>query len=204
MDKPRYNKMTLMCIYTTNLILLIILHVALFLRQCVSRRHIDLRKKNLAFIENYQGPGVTENDSTAPEWYLKAASLGDADSQSLVSRMYHDGVTQTNYSQARLWAEKSAEQGDIDAITLPGVMNYQGEEGDKDVYKARVLAEKGAEAGNAEVMKLLGSMYFYGVGGVCDLTEAQEYTKKAISSGCLLAEKLLRKIKEEAAKEKRK
>ena len=62
------------------------------------------------------GCGVDKNDSTAVEWYRKAAEQGHDDAQFRLGTMYEDGWgVDKNISTALEWYRKAAEQGDDDA-----------------------------------------------------------------------------------------
>ena len=75
------------------------------------------------------------------------------------------GVTvSVGYADELSEIERLANQGDVDAQTLLGVMYYDGDGVEQDDVKAAYWTGKAAEQGEAGAQYLLGVMYYNGQG----------------------------------------
>jgi len=111
------------------------------------------------------GRGVDENNSTALEWYRKAAKQGHADAQNNLGWMYRNGEgVDQNDSTALEWFLKAAGQGHAHAQNSLGLMYANGRGVNKNDSTAVEWYRKAAEQGYANAQNNLGVMYANGRG----------------------------------------
>jgi hypothetical protein len=93
----------------------------------------------------------------------KAAEQGNADAQSKLGAMYHNGQgLPQDYSQALYWGRKAAEQGYAKAQDNIGVSYFHGQGVPQDYVQAAYWYRKAAEQGFAKAQGHLGVMYYQG------------------------------------------
>jgi TPR repeat protein len=88
------------------------------------------------------GEGVEKNESTAAEWFLKAAMKGNHESQ--FNYGYHLAKNLKQYAEGALWYERSAAQGNVRAMNELGTLYFRGDGVEQNVSKAREMWEKAA------------------------------------------------------------
>ena len=150
-----------------------------------------------------RGFGCEQNPVTAVHWYTAAAEQGYAQAQYELGLWYLERARDLNaemqsemLSRARIWLEKSAEQGvETARKMLADLIRMQG--GGKERFveaveaekagnhqKARELYEQCAEEGIAEATAALGQYYEKGEGDVAvDPQKAVEWYTKAAEQG---------------------
>ena len=91
-------------------------------------------------------------DNEAFEWFEKAASQGDVESQVKLASSYFVGSgVEKNDKEAFLWAQKAFDNGDRDqACCLLGILYLQGKAVSTDALAAYRLFKIGAENGNEQ------------------------------------------------------
>lgn len=119
---------------------------------------------------------LTQNYTSAMEYYLKAAEKGNSEAQYTLGDCYYYGYgVEQDYEKAFAYYLKAAEQGDAEVQCLVGNCYYYGTGVEQDYVKAVSYYEKAAEQGNAEAQKLLGDCYAYGRGVEMDKEKAKYY-----------------------------
>ena len=150
------------------------------------------------------GKGVDQNDSTAVEWYRKAAEQGHADAQYNLGWMYENGKgVDPNDSTAVEWYRKGAEQGLADAQCNLGSMYRNGKGVDENDSTAVEWYRKAAEQGDADAQCNLGLMYEYGEGVDLNYSTAMEWYRKAAEQGHAFAQTKLDELTKKSSKEKK-
>lgn len=124
------------------------------------------------------------NPEVAFQWALKAAELGDAESQFYCARIYESSMgVFADKTKAVYWYEKSAEQGIAAAQFNCGLMYAKGEGISIDKAKALYWLEKAAEQGVVNAQALCGFMYYGGEGTAIDYAKARYWLVKAADQG---------------------
>ena len=109
------------------------------------------RKTQLTIYNKYEG--VLQDYAQAAKWFRKAAEQGEAESQFLLARIYHDGtgLPQDN-KQAAKWLTKAAEHGNAIAQAQLGSLYGKGEGVVQDYARAHMwfnlAAANGRENGS--------------------------------------------------------
>jgi len=105
--------------------------------------------------------GSGKNQTTAGEWYNKAAKQGYAEAQYNLGMCYEKGESMyivKDLSKAVYWYKKAAEQGEANAQCSLGLSYYFGEGVEKDQKKAVYWLTKAAEQGNEGAQSALGNL----------------------------------------------
>lgn len=98
-----------------------------------------------------KGYGVTQNYSSAFNWYLKAATQGHTIGQTKLGLMYYYGLgTPENHTDAAIWFTKAAKQGNQDAACLLGTLYETGDGVAKDTIQAYIWYTLSLNQGNLE------------------------------------------------------
>ena len=100
------------------------------------------------------------------------------------------GVEQ-DYTKAKEWFEKAAEQGNANAQNNLGNLYENGLGVEKDYTKAKEWYEKAAERGVATAQYNLGFLYHRGLGVEQDYTKAKKWYEKAAEQGNATAQEHL-------------
>ena len=120
------------------------------------------------------------SESDIFKWTLKAAELGDIDSQYLTGSRYQNGTgAPVDYEQARNWYTKAADQGDIKSMTALGYIHANGIGVPVNIEEGLRWYKYAAERGSDEAAWNLGNMYLSGSGVAKDEKEAQIWFKRA-------------------------
>jgi TPR repeat protein len=116
----------------------------------------------IQMIGNYYATGrggLGVNSAEAFKYYLRAAELGDADSQGLVGMHYYLGMgVQENKRQGLRWLKMAAEATNTEACYLLGCMLAEGRLVKKDLEKAQKylrMAVKGQHYGAYVVLAIV-------------------------------------------------
>ena len=88
-----------------------------------------------------------------------------------------------NYSEARKWYLKAAEQGHARAKTNLGALYHSGKGVERDPLEAREWWLKAAEQGEALAQHAVGAYYYAGRGVAQDYVEARKWFLKAAEQG---------------------
>ncbi len=114
----------------------------------------------------------------------KMADEGNIEAMSRVAKFCFDNE---NYSEAKFWSEKAAEQGDADSMLLLGLIYDRGLGINKDEAVAAKWFEKSAEAGNDTGMNNIAYDYQNGIGVAINYQKAIFWYEKAIDADNVVA-----------------
>ena len=90
---------------------------------------------------------------------MESAEAGDVDSQSYMMKLYEFGGGEDDKNEYAYWAEKAAENGNIEAMEELGKMFYYGKVLKQDYKSALYWLEKAASQGAEFSCCLLGKYY---------------------------------------------
>ncbi len=119
--------------------------------------------------------------TVTPETLIPRAKAGEADAQTALAFLYHEGngVAQ-NFATAAEWARRAAEAGDPDAQNLLGRYHHGGFGVEQDQAEALRWLSAAAQTGQPQFLYDLGQALEYGADGSTDpATAAQAYTQAA-------------------------
>ena len=152
--------------------------------------------KHLAFKFNY-GIDVDQDSKAGFKWYLKAAKLGDIESELQVAQMLDDGdgVPISMYD-AFSWYEKAARQGNAFAQYLVAMRYIDGLGTDCDLAKSIFWLQKAAGQGHADALTYMASLYYFGHMVEQDEVKAKKYWREADKKGSWQAETALEIVEE--------
>lgn len=123
---------------------------------------------------------------------MAKAQKGDAVAQWSLSLRYAKGIgVKQSWAKAKAWMEKSAAQGNLQAIGDLGVMYFRGYGVNQDYARGRSLLEKSANGGHPAAQFLIGKMYADGEGVKQDWDRARTWYEKAAAQGDAKAQFLL-------------
>jgi len=127
---------------------------------------------------------VSPTSRQAFEQFRARAEKGEAFAQMVMGTGYLLGSKSTarDHVAARFWFRKAADQGDIHAQRLLGMMLEQGWGGPQDYPEALMWYRKAAEQGNAVAQSSLGTMYAEGRGVPKDSVRAYLWISVAAPS----------------------
>jgi TPR repeat protein len=111
-------------------------------------------------LANYyiEGIGVTQDASTAIEWYKKAAQSGDAAAARQIGVLYDKGRgVSVDYVEAVKWYKVAAEKGDSQAQYNLGVLMYYGVGVELNEEQGKDWIRRSAEQNNQLAIKALQS-----------------------------------------------
>lgn len=132
---------------------------------------------NLGYI--YSNRDEVLDLDEARKFYLKAAKLGDSSAKfELYKLMLEDDPASENSKEAVEWLKKAAEDNDIDAVNVLGVLYYEGVYVEEDDDKAVELLSRAAKTGYPAAKYNLGYICFYDE-NLKDDAKAYEYLKAA-------------------------
>jgi len=128
--------------------------------------------------------GLSENPKEAFKWGLLAAQQGDLWAQTVVGKMYYEGMgVAQDYKESVKWYRKAADKGSAEAQSHLGylyVMGYGVTEDNKEAVKWWRLA---SEQGDAIAQGNLGNAYLNGQGVIEDKVYAHMWLNIAASNG---------------------
>ena len=128
---------------------------------------------------------------------VKAAKSGDADAQNRLGDAYANGEgTIPNSKKAVEWYEKSAAQGQVDAIGNLGFCKLCGDGIDRDPVSGARLISEAIKKGDVSGRNLyqLATCYETGEGVAGDKPRAIELYRKSASKGYFKANAALRRL----------
>ncbi|MCQ2362576.1 MAG: sel1 repeat family protein [Acidaminococcaceae bacterium] len=118
--------------------------------------------------------------------YRRAASLGLAEGQYLLARLYTHGskiLVLNGYRESAKLLEKAAAQGHTDAMCALSVLYCEGKGVEKNELRAFDLAHMAALAGNVKAYDLIGDYYTKGIGVLKDLEVGYKWYCQAAQCG---------------------
>ncbi|MES1909626.1 MAG: hypothetical protein MHM6MM_002334 [Cercozoa sp. M6MM] len=115
------------------------------------------------------GNGVPKDTAAAQELFRKAANKGDAESQFQLAILYEQ---QKKPSDAALWFEKAAMQGDPTAMLNLAMKLLHGKGIKKDESRAVQWLQHAVEQGQIDAMRVLAMCYGKGMGVEQDVPKA--------------------------------
>lgn len=135
----------------------------------------------------YTGKGaVAKNESTAFEWFSKAAAQGSSRGQNNLGVMYSSGTgIPQNYEKAVEWYQKAANGGYAPAMASMARCYERGLGVPKNDAKAAEWFLKAAEKGDAAAQLQIGYRYSQGNGVPQDYAKAAEWYTKSAEQGNL-------------------
>jgi uncharacterized protein len=139
----------------------------------------------------YRGGGTEQSYNKALDLYLRAAALGDAESQYISGGMYFKGLgTNKDFKKAFKFLHMAAKNGKSSAeseqILAQGFL--QGSGVPKNYEKAMQWYSLAAENGSKEAQNELGFMYFVGNGVEQDAEKGAALFIKAAYNGLAVAQ----------------
>ena len=156
----------------------------------------------------YFGYGVAQDYKEAAKWYKQSALGGDAAGQYALGLIYESGRrgVDKNVTEAKLWYQKSADQGHEEAIERLKVLSgtttastsgktYKEYEkiadefyNKKNYTEALKYYKLSAPGNDGGVFNRLGYMYSEGVGVDVDVTEAAKWFRKSAEQGYMIGQ----------------
>ncbi len=134
---------------------------------------------------------------------LEKARNGDMMAQHKLAAMYEQGNgVPKDMTLAFKWYERSSKQGNIKAEYQVGFMYFLGNGVGQDLPQAKAIFERVARKGYVAAQYMLGHMYEKGTGVPVNIDLAQQWYVRAANSGYLNAKYALKKLDEDAAKER--
>ncbi len=132
----------------------------------------------------YDGNGVRRSISLAKEWFRKAAIMGQAEAEYMMSLYARYGLAGeiVDFNEAFIWCMKAAEQGFEDAIYQTGMDYFHGN-GVTQNYEMAVYWWNKASSNNICAKYNLGVCYERGLGVKTDYKKAFEYYKLTADKG---------------------
>jgi TPR repeat protein len=144
----------------------------------------DVRAQEALGLAYLQGKGVSQSNSEAFRWTLKAAEAGAPVAQANLGSMYANGWgVPRDYAKALEWYGKSAQQGSFSGQYGLGRLYADGSGVPRDDKKAVELFRKAAEQGFSLAQQELAEMYGQGRGVQQDYAEAARWSRKAAEQG---------------------
>lgn len=136
--------------------------------------------------------GLEKDYSKAFAYLLKAAEMGDAESQFAVGKMCEDGLgVEKNVNSALKWYQMAADQGNSNAAVNLGGLYILGKEIKQSYPTALKWFYKAAEQGNKIALFNIGVMYHDGMGVEKNDVYAAEWFQKAAEKGLKKAKLVL-------------
>lgn len=132
-----------------------------------------------------EGKGVTQDYKEAVRWFGLAANQGNAEAQSFLGSIFHDGgkgVPQ-DYREAVKWYRLAAQQGHADSQEALGDFYYGGFGVTQDYKEAAKWYGLAADQGNEEAEFRFGYMNYHGQGVSQDYKEAMKWYRMASMHG---------------------
>jgi TPR repeat protein len=137
--------------------------------------------------------GSEPNKALSDKFLIKAAELGNAKAQLVLSTRYANGSGgfDKNPQLAFQWMSKAAEKGDLAATYNFGMFLFYGIGVDKNYESAAEWLSKAAELGHADAQYALGMFFFSGYGVQKDNTRAVKWFHEAAKQGHVKASKII-------------
>lgn len=147
-------------------------------------------QRNLATL-HFRGDGMARNDGRAAALYRAAAEQGDAAAQDMLSWMLAEEGVLFDPAEARLWAQRAADQGVATAMTRLGMLHHNALGVARDPAEAARWWRKAAERGDADAQAMLGAACHLGSGVPRDPVQALAWLLRGSAGGSTLAGRFL-------------
>lgn len=126
-----------------------------------------------------QGKGTAPDRTAASNWLVKASNYGDTKT----FRKLGDFHFETQPTEALIWYEKAATQGDPEAAYIAAIMYAKNYDIKPDAGKAAKLLKQAALAGLAPAQADYGLVVYQGNGVERSEVEAAKWFKKSAENG---------------------
>ncbi|HVB88268.1 MAG TPA: tetratricopeptide repeat protein [Candidatus Dormibacteraeota bacterium] len=119
------------------------------------------------------GASLPKNEQEASEWYLKAASRGDASAQIAIAARFLNGVgVARDFDQGRHWCEEAAKNVDNRGMYCMGLIYQRGLGVPPNMKEARKWYQRASDLRNHEATLALAEMDVAGEGTKTDRVAA--------------------------------
>lgn len=145
-------------------------------------------------LADYYGKGehVQRNFKESIKYYQRAAELGNSEAQTIIGEVYSKGMVEypVSWIDAVYWFEKSAQQGNLNAIRHLFFCYLNGTGIERNYDKAFSLINYYYDTSDSVILFLLGYCYENAIGTAKDYQAAYNYYLKSVHSvgGYTLAE----------------
>jgi localization factor PodJL len=143
-------------------------------------------------------PLIDAGDAEGVRLMSRAANLGFPAAQLTMARLYEtgEGGVTIDLAEARRWAERAANGGDVNAMHFLAMYLYQGTGGPVDQAQAMTWFGEAADRGFVDSQYNLARLYERGIDGVApDLTRAYQWYIVAGRSGDAGAEEAAARLR---------
>ena len=139
-----------------------------------------------------KGEHVQRNFKESIKYYQRAAELGNSEAQTIIGEVYSKGMVEypVSWIDAVYWFEKSAQQGNLNAIRHLFFCYLNGTGIERNYDKAFSLIDYYYDTSDSVILFLLGCCYENAIGTAKDYQAAYNYYLKSVHSvgGYTLAE----------------
>lgn len=139
-----------------------------------------------------KGEHVQRNFKESIKYYQRAAELGNSEAQTIIGEVYSKGMVEypVSWIDAVYWFEKSAQQGNLNAIRHLFFCYLNGTGIERNYDKAFSLIDYYYDTSDSIILFLLGCCYENAIGTAKDYQAAYNYYLKSVHSvgGYTLAE----------------
>lgn len=139
-----------------------------------------------------KGEHVQQNFKESIKYYQRAAELGNSEAQTIIGEVYSKGMVEypVSWIDAVYWFEKSAQQGNLNAIRHLFFCYLNGTGIERNYDKAFSLIDYYYDTSDSVILFLLGCCYENAIGTAKDYQAAYNYYLKSVHSvgGYTLAE----------------
>ena len=139
-----------------------------------------------------KGEHVQQNFKESIKYYQRAAELGNSEAQTIIGEVYSKGMVEypVSWIDAVYWFEKSAQQGNLNAIRHLFFCYLNGIGIERNYDKAFSLIDYYYDTSDSVILFLLGCCYENAIGTAKDYQAAYNYYLKSVHSvgGYTLAE----------------
>ncbi|MCF6221599.1 MAG: sel1 repeat family protein [Robiginitomaculum sp.] len=126
-----------------------------------------------------QGKGTAPDRSKAQNWLVKASNYGDAKAERKLGDFYFE----TRPTEAIIWYEKAAANGDAEAAYFAAIMYAENYEIKPDAGKVAKLLQQAANAGLPAAQADFGLVVYQGNGIERSEKDAANWFKKSAENG---------------------
>ena len=125
------------------------------------------------------GKGTAPDVTVGRNWLVKASNFGDALAMRKLGDIYFD----KNPTEAIIWYQKAAENGDIESAYIAAIMYAENFDIKPDAVKAAKLLEQAANAGYPAAQADYGLIVYQGNGVARSINDAAQWFKKSAEAG---------------------
>lgn len=149
----------------------------------------DAAAQTLIGIAYMRGMRVSPDDTTAVEWFRRAAKKGNMVAENNLGMLYFFGRgTSKNFAEAAQWFRKAGEDGSANAKFNLALMLHHGYGMPVNMDEAAKYYEVAAIEGDMAAQNTLGFLYEKGIGVAQDLVAAEKWYRKAAENGFEMAQ----------------